>query len=184
MAPIFVTTIPMPAYPSITRIFHYPTSTTPPFTPADSTETPLSSTALDILLVIVIVLALLSTFSIVWLCLRRRTRPPPSTEAAAVERDVTAVLKMIQSGRGRTHIIPKTWDSSHPFWMKRTMPSPDFITGAQTKMNETLLAEVPNVWRILGRSDVATEDSEPEYEQAIPTPRKAASQDPSAREHD
>lgn len=62
-----------------------------------------------------------------------------------------------------------------PFWTKRTMPSPDLIMAAQTKTNETLLAEAPNVWRILGRPNVATEESEPEYEQAIPTHRKTAS---------
>jgi hypothetical protein len=41
-------------------------------------------------------------------------------------------------------------------------------------MNEALLSEVPKVWRILGRPNVATEDSEPEYDEVISDRRKTA----------
>ncbi|KAJ7512865.1 hypothetical protein B0H11DRAFT_2182194 [Mycena galericulata] len=169
MAPIFVTTIPMPEYPSITRIFHYPTATD---SVASTSSTPLSSTALDVVLILVIVLALLAAFSIVWLCSRRLARNPEP--GAAVEVDVTA-KNPTMTGHGRAHVIPETWDSSHRFWTKYTVPSSNLILSTENKMNDTLLAEVPNVWRILGRPNAAEGDAEEEDGEAIPTPRKTAS---------
>jgi hypothetical protein len=42
-------------------------------------------------------------------------------------------------------------------------------------MNEALLSEVPNVWRILGRPNVAPEDFEADYAVPISDRRKTAS---------
>ncbi|KAJ7913857.1 hypothetical protein B0H13DRAFT_2325850 [Mycena leptocephala] len=161
MAPVFVTTIAMPVglYPSFAKI---PTATATPFltlnavpsrgSAANTPSTPSSSTGLEIFLIISVVLVLLGTMIIVWLCFRccTSTRVPPASEQTAVKlepENAAGRPKMIQEA----HIIPNTWDGSHAFWVKRTMPNPDLITATQTKMNEALLSEVPNVWRILGR---------------------------------
>lgn len=112
MAPIFVTTIPMPAYPSITQIFHYPTATPFAGSVASSATTPVPTAGLAVLLVFAIIFALLGILSIVWLCLRRN-RSPRNPELAAGEEDVDKEPKMSPSVYARTHIIPKTWDSSH-----------------------------------------------------------------------
>lgn len=123
MAPVFVTTIAMPVglYPSFAKI---PTATATPFlTPnavpsrgsaANTSSTPSSSTGLDIFLIISVVLVLLGTMIIVWLCFRRctSTRVPPASEQTAVKpepENAAGRPKMIQEA----HIIPNTWDSTH-----------------------------------------------------------------------
>ncbi|KAJ7151827.1 hypothetical protein C8R43DRAFT_1127461 [Mycena crocata] len=134
-----VTTIAMPMYPSL----HYP-SATPTAIKAPVvvlTSGLLSLTAVDVLLILAIVIALLGTFAI------RHSKRAESAGGAKPR---------------------KAWDSSRPFWVK-SIPSPALIMRAQTKPNDTLLAEVPTMWRILGR---AKEDSD----EAIPEYRKTASQ--------
>ncbi|KAJ7063089.1 hypothetical protein C8F01DRAFT_1250672 [Mycena amicta] len=155
MAPIFVTApidtwalqptvqIYPYLYPSaVTRIFHpiaSPASLLPTVIPASSTS---PSSAVDVLLVFAIVLALVGTMAIIWICLRHRSRrvqPPPAP-------------KMAQQPS----------DTGNPFAVQNIlMPRPDLIMHMQateTKATHTLLQEVPSVWRILGRPNVATQD--------------------------
>ncbi|KAJ7185403.1 hypothetical protein C8R46DRAFT_1025454 [Mycena filopes] len=177
MAPVLVTTLAMPmpvypelhlpTYPSFTHVFHFPIpSTISPVkqSPVSTASTSMPSAALDAILIIAILLALLGTSGIAWICYRRRTRVPSASELAVGEGSRNVMMQ-------EAHIIPNTWDSSHAFWVKRAMPAPNLITSAQTKMNAALLSEVPNVWRILGRPNVATTEDD---EEAIPAIRKTA----------
>ncbi|KAJ7717030.1 hypothetical protein B0H16DRAFT_448718 [Mycena metata] len=178
MAPISVMVLPLtmpvypsllPMYPSFTHVFHIPTPSAAPFGESGvSISPPVSSVALDAILIIAIAIALLGTSALVWVCYRRRIRVLRITKESEGESRSNLMMK-------ETHIIPNTWDNSHAFWVKRNMPSTDLITSAQVKMNETLLSEVPNVWRILGRPNVATtKGSESDYEDAIPEVRKTS----------
>ncbi|KAJ7038023.1 hypothetical protein C8F04DRAFT_389051 [Mycena alexandri] len=163
----------LPMYPSFPHVFHFPTPSATPFGESGVSISPasLSSAALDAVLIIAIALALLGTSAIVWVCHRRRTRVLRITRESEQDEGESRPNLMMQE----THIIPNTWDNSHAFWVKRTMPSTDLITSAEVKMNEALLSEVPNVWRILGRPNVATtEDSDSDYREAIPEIRKTS----------
>ncbi|KAJ6570972.1 hypothetical protein DFH09DRAFT_1312986 [Mycena vulgaris] len=155
-SPLYITTIVMPALPSFTRVFHHPSPTSFAGSVTSSSTVP-PSTALIILLVFATLLALLGTCYIVWLCFRQRNRSAVGFGPAAMQ-----TREMIRSAPGETHIIAKTWDSSQPFWTKCIMHSPDLMT-VETKMSDALLSEVPKVWRILGRTNVAPEDSASEF---------------------
>lgn len=83
VAPIEVT-----VYPSFTRIFHHP-SPTALAGGASVVVTPLSSTADEIPLILVLLIAFLGTLLVVWLCCRARTpsRSPAEVEAGATKED-------------------------------------------------------------------------------------------------
>ncbi|KAJ7126269.1 hypothetical protein C8R44DRAFT_874634 [Mycena epipterygia] len=145
------------AYPSFTRIFHHPS----PTAFSGGAVTPLSSTADDIALIFVILIASLGALSVVWLCCRARTRAHSPREPAEVEAGATKEVW--------TYGCTKTPETTHPVWATPPILSPGLIGAAQTRMNGTFLSEVPHVWRALGRSK-ATVDSE-----KIPEHREAAS---------
>ncbi|KAJ7315017.1 hypothetical protein DFH08DRAFT_425362 [Mycena albidolilacea] len=185
MALVLTTAVLPPIVPygsPLTRVVHSPTQSattfpTPSIAPFHksgvASPASLSATTVDVLLILAIIVALSGTCVIVWLCFRQRTRMPTRPSEQAPQKDpeiATSTPKIMQE----THIVPNTWDSSHAFWVKRVMHIPDPITTTQTRMNEGLLSEVPKVWRILGRPNVATEDSEPEYDEAISDRRKTA----------
>ncbi|KAJ7634981.1 hypothetical protein FB45DRAFT_1056932 [Roridomyces roridus] len=151
MAPTLITTIGLPARPPF---FNIPT-TTPAALPLTPKST--SSTALYVVLIIAIVLLLVATAAIVWLCFWRRNRRPSARNLPEVSAEDAIRGKAARDSR-QTYVIPKTWDSTQPFW---AVPS---ISTTETRMNEKLLAEVPNVWRILGRPNVAVDSDE----EAIP----------------
>ncbi|KAJ7450850.1 hypothetical protein FB451DRAFT_1410174 [Mycena latifolia] len=169
MAPAVITTIYVPTYPSsFTRVFHFPSSTASTVSVASSSPATLPMAALIVVIVLGMLFALLGTCYIVWLCYRRRTRRTRASELPVIGKDVPDGA-MIHSPYPRTSVISTDWDdgSSQPFWTKCTVHPPD--------LNATLLAEVPRVWRILGRPNVATEDSESEFGAAKAEHRKAFS---------
>ncbi|KAF8205417.1 hypothetical protein K438DRAFT_1757383 [Mycena galopus ATCC 62051] len=177
MAPTFGTTFVLPPVgPFHPTGFLLPTpsaTTSPTLSIIEAigvdSSTPLSSPALDVVLVIAIVLALSGTGAIVWLCFRRRTPVPLASEPAPQpdsEKDLGSALKSPKN-IAEAHITSTTLDSGQAFWVKRTMPIPGLINATQTRVNEALLSEVPNIWRILGRPNVAVEDSERDYGEAI-----------------
>ncbi|KAJ6588617.1 hypothetical protein B0H19DRAFT_1248243 [Mycena capillaripes] len=102
-------------------------------------------------------------------CIRCNPHPRHSSEQAAMEAERATWQKIKEA-----YIIPKAWDSSHAFWAKSTMSSPDLISTAPTRMDDTPLSEVQKVWRILGRPNVATEDAEGNYEENFSDRRKTA----------
>nr|GAT61240.1 predicted protein [Mycena chlorophos] len=108
-----------------------------------------SSTAVNVLLVMAIVVALAGTAGVVWICFRRRNRrtSPPRK--------------------------PQSWEMRNPFAVKGVlMPRPNLIMhmGATEATQDALLQEVPNVWRVLGRPNVATHDAD--VDEAIPDYRQ------------
>ncbi|KAJ6495452.1 hypothetical protein C8R45DRAFT_987394 [Mycena sanguinolenta] len=144
---------PVGPYPTFTRL-PQPISSSPTPTPSPSpasfygtgvnSSAPLSTVIVDIILFIGIIAAILGTGAIVWFCFRRRMRAQRGLENAP---------EMIEAAKMGTGSQPKFW----------------VIATSQTKTNEALLSDVPNIWRILGRPNVG---SEPDYGEAIYDYRK------------
>ncbi|KAF7292982.1 hypothetical protein MIND_01197500 [Mycena indigotica] len=112
-----------------------------------STDSP-SSTAVNILLIFAIILAIAGSITIVWLWIRRRTRRDRVPQKQA-------------------------WDDGNPF-AKSMLSRPQLIMhmgATEEKTQDALLQEVPNVFRILGRPNVATKDGD--VDEAIPEYQKA-----------
>ncbi|CAK5262089.1 unnamed protein product [Mycena citricolor] len=146
-------------FPSITRIYHVPFASNGPASTAPSATAGASQsravTAFEIVLVILVLAPLMGLFlASLCLCLRRR-RARVASSPQGGKSDLASRVDVVRLGADKTTFkIPETWDN----------PSLKSSYSIGHKTNVTLLKEMPRVWNVIGRQNVAKEDAESDRE--------------------
>ncbi|CAK5274614.1 unnamed protein product [Mycena citricolor] len=139
-------------FPSITRIYHVPFASNGP---GSTTPSATAVTTFEIVLVILVLAPLLGLFlASLCLCLRRR-RARVASSPQGGKSDLASRVDIVMLGADNTTFkIPETWNS----------PPLKSSYSIGHKTNVTLLKEMPRVWNVIGRQNVAKEDAESDRE--------------------
>ncbi|KAJ7244049.1 hypothetical protein C8J57DRAFT_1311215 [Mycena rebaudengoi] len=161
MAPIVMTAVrlsngawSLPTYPTFTRIYRIPTTTSTSAPPASASDSTVVSRPwfLTAWIVFISVTSLLAIAVLAWAYLRRRNRPQKSDHMESVEGDMKKDPEWQTNNNSH---LPEIDGEIYPHWTKSIMLSPIMADSAPIMTEEKLLSELPELRYASGRINVA-----------------------------